>query len=134
MTNTSKDLQRTEARPVEAAERTRARQTYSPRADVFETGNSIVVVADMPGVDEAALDITLERNVLTIRGRTEGHEREGFRLSYAEFEAGDYERSFALPQETDRARIDATVKNGVLHLTLPKSSEATARKIPVKAG
>ena len=132
MANTSKDLQRTETRPVEAAERTR--QTYSPRADVFETGDSIVVVADMPGVDEQSLDITLERNVLTIRGRASSQERPGYRLSYAEFEAGDYERSFALPQETDRARIDAMVSNGVLQLTLPKSQAATARKITVKAG
>jgi len=134
VTNTARNLQRTEARPVEAAEQARTRQTYSPRADVFETGESIVVVADMPGVDEQSLDITLERNVLTIRGRNSGQEREGYRLTYAEFEPGDYERSFALPQETDRARIDAMVSNGVLQLTLPKSQEATARKITVKAG
>jgi len=134
MTATSQEVQRTEAQPVESAERTRARQTYSPRADVFETSEAIVVVADIPGVDEASVDITLERNVLTIRGRTGREERQGSRPAYAEFEAGDYERSFALPQETDRARIDATVKHGVLHLTLPKSQEATARRITVKAG
>ncbi|MEW6752283.1 MAG: Hsp20/alpha crystallin family protein [Candidatus Latescibacterota bacterium] len=134
MSNESRELQRSEARPVARTERTRTRPTYSPRSDVYETREAIVVVADMPGVAEDSVDITLEKNVLTIHGSTNGQEREGYKLSYGEFEVGDFERSFALPQETDRSRIDARVKNGVLHLTLPKSKEATARKIPVRAG
>lgn len=119
---------------IERAERTRARSIFSPRADVYETDSSIVVVADMPGVDENGVNITLEKNVLTVRGDVATPVRDGQRLTYAEWEDGDYERSFVLSEGVDRDGIGATVKNGVLRLTLPKGREALARKIPVKAG
>ncbi len=116
-----------------AVQRAPEPQVYSPRADVIETGDSIVVVADMPGVSEKDVEITLEKNILTITGRVARPERKNHRLVYAEYCEGDYERSFALSEGVDRDRIDATVNNGVLRLTLPKSSETAARKIPVRA-
>ena len=130
----NQELQKREAQSVETVERTRSRQVFSPRADVYETGESIVVIADMPGVTEESVDITLEKNVLTIHGRVEIPDRQNYKLSYGEYEEGDYERSFALSEGVDRDRIQATVKDGVLRLVLPKSREAIARKIPVKAG
>ncbi|MFA6110430.1 MAG: Hsp20/alpha crystallin family protein [Candidatus Latescibacterota bacterium] len=119
---------------IERPERTRARSIFSPRADVYETSDAIVVVADMPGVDENGVNLTLEKNVLTIRGDVATPQRDGQRLTYTEWEDGDYERSFVLSEGVDRDGIGATVKNGVLRLTLPKAREAMARKIPVKAG
>jgi HSP20 family molecular chaperone IbpA len=119
---------------IERAERTRTRPVYSPRADVYETNGAIVVVADMPGVTEDGVDITLERNLLTLRGTVPVPAREGYRLGYGEWEDGDYERTFVLSEGVDRDGISATVKDGVLRLTLPKAREALSRRIPVMAG
>jgi len=134
MATETKELQKKDAGTVEQVERTRERQIFSPRADVYETGEEIVVMADMPGVREDSVDITLEKNVLTIQGKVEAPSREGYRLAYGEYEDGDYERSFALSEGVDRDHIKATVKDGVLRLALPKAKVAAARKIPVKAG
>ena len=115
------------------AERTRARAAFVPRLDIYETNDNIVLLADMPGVDETSVDITLEQNVLTINGYVEPVEPEGYRLAYAEYRVGDYQRSFTLSDQIDQDKIEATVKNGVLGLHLPKA-EPTTKKIIVKAG
>ena len=96
--------------------------------------DAILVVANMPGVDESSVDITLEKNLLTIKGYVDAVVPEGYTLAYAEYEVGDYERSFTLSDEIDREHIEAEVKDGVLHLRLPKAEPVMARKIAVKAG
>lgn len=137
MTTESKELQAQEVEKEEittnGAERTRARKAYVPRADIFETGNEVIVIADMPGVDEKSVDITLEKNVLSINGYVEGTQPENYSLAYAEYEVGDYFRRFTLSDEVDQDNIQATVRNGVLRLHLPKAGPAQARKIAVKA-
>jgi HSP20 family protein len=129
-------LQEAEKREVAEtdAERTRDRLAFVPRADIYETDDAIFVMADMPGVDESSLDITLENNVLTINGCVEPLELEGYTLTYAEYREGDYVRSFRLSDEIDREGIEATLKDGVLRLSLPKVTEARTRKIAVKTG
>ena len=87
----------------------------------------------MPGVDEKSIDITLEKSVLTLLGRVEQETHEGYCAAYVEYEAGDYERAFTLSDEIDRDRIEASVKNGVLRLTLPKAEPVKLRKINVKS-
>jgi HSP20 family molecular chaperone IbpA len=116
------------------AERTRDRPAFVPRADIYETGDVIVVVADMPGIDENSVDVTLENNVLTIAGYVEPEVPEGFDLAFAEYQVGDYQRAFTLSDEIDRDGIEATVKDGVLRLSLPKITEARKRKIAIRAG
>jgi HSP20 family protein len=115
-------------------ERTRDRLAFVPRADVYETDEAIVVVADMPGVDETSVDITLEENVLTINGLVESEQPEGHSLAYAEYQIGDYQRAFRLSDQVDRDGIQATIKDGVLRLHLPKITEARMRKIPITTG
>src|ERR1700752_1749886 len=110
------------------------RPTSRPPADIYETRDSIVVLADMPGVAPDGVDITLERRVLTIRGRSAANEHAGYQRGYNEYADGDYERSFTLSENIDRDRIEATLKNGVLHLVLPKAETAKARKIELKTG
>ena len=128
-------VQDTEKQVVEAeAERTRDRLAFVPRADIYETDEAIVVIADMPGVDENSLDITLEKGVLTLNGVVEPEAPEGYQLAYAEYRVGDYVRSFSLSDEIDQESIEATLKDGVLRLTLPKITEARTKKIAVKAG
>jgi len=138
MTEETRDLQvqGTEKRQVAETdtERTRDRLAFVPRADIYETEEAIVVVADMPGVDENSVDITLENNVLTINGNVEMEPPEGYSLSYAEYRVGDYQRAFSLSDQIDREGIEATVKDGVLRLHLPKITEARIKKIAIRAG
>ncbi len=115
-------------------ERTRDARVYSPRVDIYETSAEIVVLADMPGADEQAVDVTLEKNTLTIRAHIEPVLYEDRTLSYAEYGVGDWERSFVLSNEIDREKIEGTVRDGVLMLHLPKAQGARTRKISVRAG
>jgi HSP20 family molecular chaperone IbpA len=114
-----------------SAEQTRSKQLFLPRTDIYESADQLVLVADMPGVKQDGIDITLEQNILTIYGRAEEPELPGYRLAYAEYVSGDFRRVFALSNEIDRDGIKATMKNGVLRLVLPKSSKAMPRKIAV---
>jgi HSP20 family protein len=113
------------------AERTRECPCFVPRADVYEIDEAIVVVADMPGVDENSLDITLEDNVLTINGYVDPEPPEGYGLAYAEYRIGDYLRAFTLSDQIDREGIEATIRDGVLRLHLPKAAAAKRRRIPI---
>jgi HSP20 family protein len=129
-------VQDTEKQEVDlaGAERTRDRLAFVPRADIYETGEGITIVADMPGVDKSSVDITLENNVLTIRGYVEPVEPEGRSLAYSEYRVGDYERAFSLSDQIDQDGIDALVKDGVLRMYLPKITEARRRAIAIRAG
>jgi len=111
----------------------RMRPLYRPRADIYETDESIVVLADMPGVAPDGIDVTLERGVLTIRGRVPDLPHEGYRRVYAEYQEGDFERSFTLSEHIDADRIEARMQDGVLTLALPKAEPARSRRIEVKA-
>jgi HSP20 family protein len=109
------------------------RPVFLAPADIYETKESIVVLAEMPGVASDGVDITLERRVLTIRGRGASHGHTGYQCVYNEFADGDYERVFTLSENIDRDRIEATLTDGVLNLVLPKAETAKARRIELKA-
>ena len=109
------------------------RKVYSPRTDIYEDGEAIFVVADIPGADDKSIDITLEKNVLSIHASPVYEYPEKLRLIYAEYGVGDYQRSFALSDQIDQANIQASVKNGVLSLRLPKAGPVKAHKITVKS-
>jgi HSP20 family molecular chaperone IbpA len=122
-----------ETQEAEAPVRMERRRTYTPRVDIYEMDDKVTVLADMPGVDESSLEITLENNVLTIKGRVESPSFENHRLAHAEYRVGDYVRSFTLSDTIDHDSIEATVKNGVLRLSLSKAEAAKARKIEVRS-
>jgi HSP20 family molecular chaperone IbpA len=133
-TSQGQELQEKEEQHLDGGEESRQRRTFVPRSDVYETEEAIVVVAEMPGVDESSVDITLEKNVLTLTGQANEEAPEGYRLALNEYGYGDFERRFALSQTVDRESISASVKDGVLTLTLPKAKEAQPRRIKVKSG
>jgi HSP20 family molecular chaperone IbpA len=91
-------------------------------------------MVDLPGVDENNLDINLEKKVLTINGYITPEEPEDFELTYREYQVGDYQRSFTIPDEIDIENIEASISNGVLKIMLHRAPEAQTRKISVKAG
>ena len=115
-------------------ERVQQTPVYTPRVDIRETETDVVLVADMPGVDETSVTIDLEGSELTVRGAFLPKAPEGYTLTYQEYRSGDYERTFTLGETIDRGGIKATVKDGVLRLTLPKVKEAQPKRIAVKAG
>ena len=124
---------KTETDMPAGVEHTRKRRLFSPPADIYETNDTVVVVGDMPGVTPSTVDITLEKNVVTIRGTVHAHAPPGYTLSYAEYEASDYQSAFALSDEIDRDRISAKMTNGVLTLTLPKA-KPSKKKISIATG
>ncbi len=130
---TLQKVEKKEVEVVEGAERSRSGKAYVPRVDIYEDDETVFVVADMPGVDEKSVDITLEKNVLSIYGYVDFDRPDNYSLVYAEYDVGDYERKFTLSDEIDRDKIEATVKDGVLHLVLPKAGPAKTRRIAVKA-
>jgi HSP20 family protein len=117
------------------AETTRPGRTFSPTVDIFETDDAITVLADMPGVRTDGLNIDLREDVLTIDGRVaEDFESKGEQILVHEYETGGYRREFRLTNLIDRDRIDASLRDGVLRLRLPKAEAARPRRIEVRAG
>jgi HSP20 family protein len=101
----------------------------APPIDIYETKDGHVLLADMPGVSREGLEIHLERDQLSIRGRVSPEPQT--KVQYREFRLRDYYRTFTLADEIDTGRINATLTDGVLRLELPKSSRAQARRIPI---
>ena len=127
------EIQKEEITNPEGAERTRDCQCFVPRSDIYEVEDQLVIVADVPGANQEGIEITLEKNILTINAYIEPEEFEGYGLAFAEYEVGDYQRSFRISDEIDRDKISAAVKDGVLRVYLPKITESLSRKIAVKA-
>jgi HSP20 family protein len=100
-----------------------------PRVDVAETDTELVVSADLPGLEEKDLRVTVDDDVLSIRG-TRQEEREEKKRSYHLMERsyGEFQRSIPLPADVDPDRVKASFKKGVLTVTLPKRPEAQAKR------
>jgi HSP20 family protein len=130
----SKIMEKQQAERGREAEATRAQPVFLPCTDIFEREDAVIVRADMPGVGPEAVDVDLAGNELTISGRVGDTSIEGHSLSYREYETGDYQRRFRLSGGIEADRIEATIKNGVLQVVLPKSKEAQPHKISVKPG
>lgn len=128
------ETRKQEMETSEDTERTRTRRAFVPRSDIYETEKEIVLVTDVPGASQENVDITLEKNILTIRAYPVEEDMDALSLIYAEYGIGDYERRFTLSDEIDREKIEAQVKNGVLTLHLPKAEEAKPKRIPVQSG
>lgn len=111
-------------------EETRAQERYTiPPVDIFETGEGLTVVADLPGVEQKALDVRVADGVLTLQGKT-AHIAPGAPLE-REYNLLHFYRQFELPEEVDPDKISAELKHGVLTLRLPKREKAKPRKIEV---
>lgn len=110
----------------------RPRRTYVPAVDLVEADSDITLVVDVPGVPEGGVDLTIEKNILTLTAVPTDGVVAGKKLAYSEYGVGEYRRSFALSEEIDREHISATLKDGVLRIKLPKSTPVT-KKINVAA-
>ena len=115
----------------EAGERTEAGTFFSPYSDIHETERAVIVSMEMPGVDKSAIDIQLEKGVLTVKGAVDAAKYESLRPIYSEYNVGSFVRTFSVSPKIDSSGISATVADGVLTIELPKSKEALPRRIAV---
>lgn len=113
------------------------RGALAPSIDVSESDKAIEVTAELPGVDEKDVEVTLADNVLTIKGEKKSeHEEKTDGRVVSERSYGMFRRSFSLPFEVAGDKVDAKFDKGVLKITLPKSPELAkkTKKIAIKAG
>jgi HSP20 family protein len=102
---------------------------FSPRMDVAESDTEIVVSAELPGLDDEDIDVSLSRGMLTISGeKRQGKEEKGRNYYRVERSYGSFQRSIPLPAEVDASKVDAVFRKGVLTITLPKTGEAKGRR------
>jgi HSP20 family protein len=104
-----------------------------PRVNVFDTGAELLVTADVPGLTEKELDITLHDGVLTLVGERKADAPEGYHVHRQERGSYRFKRSFALPAKVDPEKTAAVVKDGVLEVKLAKAAEARPRQIAVRS-
>jgi HSP20 family molecular chaperone IbpA len=113
-------------------ERTRGGTTYSPRVDIWETDEELVLYADLPGVTHDDLDIHFENRELRIHGKVCPRHSD-IKFLYGEYGIGDFYRTFTIGESIDAEKISAELHNGVLTLHLPKTAKVKPRRIEVKS-
>ena len=111
-----------------------SRFEWAPSVDVSESDGSVVVKAELPGMESKDLDVDLTGNVLTIKGEKKvEEEKEEERVYCRERFYGTFQRSFRLPAGVESDKVEANFKNGVLTVSVPKSEESKQRKIEIKS-
>jgi len=104
-------------------------RSRAPAMSIHENDESITVIADMPGVTQERVEITVDNDILTVRGTVAPDVHSGFQLLRREYEMGNFERAFTLPNEIDKEAVAAAVSKGVLTVTLPKKKSVQPRRI-----
>lgn len=122
----------TEKTPTHAPETAGGGRIYRPLTDIFETDQCVSMMVEMPVVAAAAVEITFENRVLTIRGKDEPMRPENLEFAYAEYGEADFERAFTLWEDFDPDRIDAEMRGGLVTLTLRRAPEAQPERIALK--
>jgi len=126
------DLQVKPKEEVQSEEQTRPGRYYVPDVDIREDKDALWLRADMPGVGQDGVEVSLENDVLTLEGAVAPQSYEGLTPLYTEYNVGSYVRRFTLPRgRFDAERVEAKLKNGVLEVKLPKAEQVKPRRIPV---
>lgn len=129
MAKNSLQKQETQTAPAQA-EYTQA-TCFTPRVDIVETDNELLLFADMPGVKPDDIEVRFENGELALHGRC-ASSNDGRSLLAAEYGIGDYYRAFTVSQDIDADKISAELKQGVLTLRLPKAEAVKPKKIRVQ--
>lgn len=117
---------------ADAEERTEAGKFYSPHTDIHETGDSVVVTMEVPGVGKSDVDIRLDKGVLTVTGTIDSKKYESLKPIYSEYNVGNFVRSFTVSTKIDSDAISAAIADGVLTVRLPKAKEAQPKRIAIQ--
>ena len=102
--------------------------------DAVRRGDSVIVRFDLPGVDPGSVDVTVDRNVLTVKAERQSDRQEGDEILIAERPHGSYTRQLFLGDTLDTERIEAGYRDGVLTLTIPVAERAKPHKVQIAAG
>jgi HSP20 family protein len=102
-----------------------------PRTNLSDTGDNLELVAEVPGVAKEDLNLKIQGNYLEISGARSAGNPEGYTLHRSERNSAKFSRSFTLPYEVDAAKVTATLKDGLLKISLPKSEAAKPRQITI---
>jgi HSP20 family molecular chaperone IbpA len=113
-------------------EKTIPARFYVPATDIFETGDALKIVMEVPGVPKDAVDVKIENEMLRVEGRIETANYNGYEPLYTEYPVGHFARSFTLPWQVDQQNITAELEDGVLTLTLNKRPESKPRRIAIQ--
>jgi HSP20 family protein len=113
-------------------ERTEAGKFFSPYTDIHETADAVLVSMEVPGVDKSAIDIRLEKGVLTVTANIDSSKYASLRPIYSEYNVGNFARTFTVSTKIDSDAISASVADGVLTVRLPKAAEAVAKRIAIQ--
>jgi len=124
-------LTKHEAPETATVERTHEGTSFTPRFDIWENEDEILLCGDLPGVEAKDLDIRFEKGELMIHGRVAPRHADR-RALYGEYGVGDFFRSFAIGEAIDSTQISAELKHGVVTLHLPKTAAVRPRRIAVK--
>jgi HSP20 family protein len=119
------------------AEQLASSASRAPRAfpmDAYRRGDRFIVEFDLPGVEPASIELTVEQNVLTVRAERRFEPREGDEVVVAERPQGTYTRQVFLGDALDSGRLQANCQLGVLTLTIPVAEAAKPRRVPVGGG
>ena len=126
---TEQTVARKEADKIQAP----ARGNIVPPVDIYEDGDVVTLFADLPGVSRENLDVQIDKDTLTVRGKREAvNNAEAITRWYDEIPAKDFYRAFTIGEEIDREKITATMNNGVLKLTLHKTEKTKPKRIDIK--
>ena len=131
---TPQELVTREKQEVAGQEKTRPGRYFQPDVDICEYDDYLKLWAEMPGVKDKDLKLTLEDDVLTIEGLVDIEPYKNLSPVYTEYNVGNYFRQFTLGESIDESGIQAMMRDGVLELTLPKTAKAKLRRIGVQAG
>lgn len=104
---------------------------WTPRVDIKEEDTRFAILADIPGVDPKDIEITMEKGILSIKGERKIEPEQNGKLTRAERSHGSFYRRFALPDSANAEGIQATGRNGVLEISIPKRAETAPRRINV---
>ena len=128
---TNSMTERNNERNVQTREETRSNEKYiRPAVNIIETEEGLVLTADIPGVSKDALDVNVEKGILTISAPAQ-HTMSGT-SAYREFELANYYRQFTIPESLDHEKSKAEYVNGILTLRVPKAEIAKPKRIEVK--
>jgi HSP20 family molecular chaperone IbpA len=134
MTETTTDTKEVAAHGTGDVQRSEPETVIRPPVDVFEDVDGITLIADMPGVSRERLALQVDTDSLTVEGEAKLDMPGGMEALYADVRATRYRRSFALSRELDTDAIDASLKDGVLQVRIPKRAEVRPRRIEVRTG
>lgn len=127
MTTENTHVAKTDTQPAEISQ-----TVYMPDVDIKEDGDTLTLLADIPGAEQQEVNLSVENGVLTIDAKPAGlRAPEGYTLAGQEWDYGTFHRTFQLSDAAQVENITATVRNGTLTVTIPKREEVKTRKIEI---